>query len=37
MGDTGISGYIFGILLALLIATGALYMKNVTVFKSNNF
>ena len=27
MGDTGISGYIFGILLALLIAAGALYMK----------
>lgn len=27
MGDAGISGYVFGILLALLIAASALYMK----------
>ena len=26
-GDTGITGYVFGILLAILIACGALYMK----------
>lgn len=27
MGDAGISGYVFGILLALLVTCGALYMK----------